>query len=244
MVNIGAENKLHLVAPADFPDRFLATNPGCRGELIEYRANPETVVLTGSAHLELLSVRMPAISEYGTKRLYGLTSDDNLVPLFCGPDTNTSIEAVVSLAALLPTTPLSRPAVVVRPHPRAAHKERLESACRRFEYVHYDAGDNISGADLLVASRFSLAMASTVSLESLVLGVPSAFYQIGWDFLALDCHYWNIDGIPRIRQADDLRAFVGGALDKPGLSMPHDVESYQGALGRIWKVIGELRGHD
>ena len=244
MVDIGAEDKLDPVEPADFPDRFLVTNPGCRGELIEFGASPETIVMTGSAHIELLSQRRPASGGYGTKRLYGLASDDNLAPLFCGPDTDASIEAVLSLAELLPTTQLNRPAVVVWPHPCAPKKERLESACRQFEYVHYDAGENISGSDLLVASRFSLAMASTVSLESLVLGVPSAFYQIGWDFLGLDRLYRNIDGIPRIRQADDLKAFVGRALDKPGLSMPDGLENYQGALGRIWKVIGDLRGRD
>ena len=119
MVDIGAEDKLDPVAPADFPDRFLVTNPGCRRELIEFGANPETILLTGSAHLELLSERKPVNSDYTTKCRYGLISGDDLVPLFCGPDTDASIEAVLSLAALLPATPLSSPAVVLRPHPRA-----------------------------------------------------------------------------------------------------------------------------
>jgi len=243
MVDIGVGNKLDSIAPADFPDRFLATNPGCREELIELGASPGAVILTGSAHLELLSKRKPASGGYGTKRRYGLALEDNLVPLFCRPNTDASIEAVLSLAALLPMTPLSRPVVVVRPHPRAAQKERLESACRQFEHVHYDSGDHITGPDLLVASQFSLAMASTVTLESLVLGVPSAFYQIGWDFLASDRLFRNVDGILRIRQADDLGAFVRGALERPSPS-PGDLESYQGALGRIWRVIGEVRGYD
>ena len=73
---------------------------------------------------------------------------------------------------------MTRPAIVVRPHPHAAQKHWPESACRQFGFVHLP-GEPIERADLRSASRFSLSMASTVSLESIVLGTPTAFYQTG-----------------------------------------------------------------
>ena len=199
------------------------------------------MVVTGSAHLERLSKRGLEKTAYQIKRWYGLNDSNNIVPFFCAPDADGSIDALVSLASLIPTTPLSHPTLVVRPHPRTAQMERLEYACRQFEYVLYDPGDHIYRDDLLRASQFSLAMGSTVSLESLVLGTPSAFYQIGWDFRQLDRSYRNVDIVPRIRNPDQLIEFVRSVLDQEGVSIPDDFEYYEGALGRIWRVISELR---
>ena len=84
-------------------------------------------------------------------------------------------------------------------------------------------------------------MASTVTLESLVLGKPSAFYQIGWDFREFDGIARNNERVQKIRSPEELTVFVATALDQPGALIPNDVENYQGALRRIWDVISDLR---
>jgi len=241
VVDIVAEGKLDLVPPADFPDRFLVTNQHCREEITGYRASPETIIVTGSAYIESVSKRKRRRSEFEAGGLYGISHNANLVSFFCCPNTESSIEAVVSLATVLPKTSLSRPVVVVRPHPRAPHKETLQAVCGRFDHVHFDPGDQIGRHELLGACRFSFSMASTVSLESLVLGTPSAFYQIGWDFREFDRTSRNNDRVQKIRSYEELRGFVATAMDQPGALIPDDIENYQGALRRIWDVISDLR---
>jgi len=239
VVDLGAEGKLDPINCIDFPDRFLVTNPGCLREVIEYGAHPDTVVLTGSTHLEFLYANRSEKNDIAAERHYGLTSKHNLVSFFCAP-TVAAIDAVVSLATLLPTTDLDSPAIVVRPHPRDRNKDQLESACGQFDFVHYDAGDHVTTPALLLSSRFSLSMASTVSLESLVLGTPSAFYQIGWDFVELDQLYRNVEGMTIIRRSEQLGQFVANVLKNSGGPVIEEIESYSGALERTWRVISEL----
>ena len=241
MVDISAAGKLNPVVQADFPDCFMVTNQRCKDELVESGAWPEAVVVTGSAHLERISEGRNQTDDFAITQSYGLETSDHLVSFFCNPDTELAVRAVVSLETLLPTTALSRFVIVVRPHPRAEQKNKLESACRALEFVHYDAGDEIDRTILLLDSLFSLAMASTVSLESLTLGTPSAFYQIGWDFSDADRLYINVDQVPRIRTADGLRDFVASVLANPDSLIPDDLENYKGALRRIWDVISALR---
>ena len=241
MIDLGATRKLDGIPCVDFPGRFMVTNSGCKEELIACGARRKSVVVTGSAHLERLSKQGLGKTVYQIKRWYGLDDGSNIVPFFCTPNTDDSIDALVSLASLIPKTPVSHPTVVLRPHPRTDQMERLENACRQFEYVRYDPGDHIDRYDLLRASPFSLAMVSTVSLESLVLGTPSAFYQIGWDFRQLDRNYRNVDIVPRIRNPDQLIEFVRSVLDEECFFIPDDIEAYAGAMGRIWQVISELR---
>ena len=241
VIDLGLGRKLDNVSVTDFPARFMVTNSGCLEELIAFGAPPACVVVTGSAHLERLSQRRPGKRGSQIKSVYDLDNACNLLPFFCAPDTYDSIDALMSLASLITATPLSLPILVVRPHPRTADKGRLEKACRQYDHVYYDTGDRIKSLDLLRASRFSLAMGSTVSLESLVLGTPSAFYQIGWDFLGLDRMYRNVDIVPKIRDPQQLIEFVTSVMNQDRVFIPNDIENYEGELGRSWNVISDLR---
>ena len=241
VIELGITRRLDDIPCVDFPVRFMVTNTRCKEELIARGALPDNVVVTGSAHLERMSKRELGKTGYQVKRWYGLDNSSNIVPFFCAPDTDDSIDALVSLVSLIPTTPLSHPTLILRPHPRTAQMGRLEYACLQLDYVRYDPGDHINRDDLLRASLFSLAMGSTVSLESLVLGTPSAFYQIGWDFQQLDRGYRNVDIVPRIRNSDQLIEFVISVLDEERAFIPDDIEYYEGALCRIWQVISDLR---
>lgn len=241
MVDIGAEVKLDTISPEDFPDRFMVTNKGCVDELIGYGAVSGIVTITGSAHLEALATRRFDGADNSTKGEYGLGWHDNLVAFFCNPDTSTSIDAVVSLAKMLPGVPLTNQTVIVRPHPRTTEKHLLEEACREFPFLRYDSGDQIPTPQLLKSCLFSLTMASTVSLESQVMRVPSAFFQAGWDYYDSDQRYRNLDGMHRIRTEEELTEFIQAVLDGRGLKDPAGLENYAGALDRIWQVITSLR---
>jgi len=241
MLDIGVGRKLDDISYIEFPDRFMVTNRGCVEELIGCGACRDNVVVTGSAHLETLSDRKIGMASDQIKRWYGIEDDSNIVPFFTSPNTDDSIDALNSLTSVIPKTPLSHPTLVIRPHPRTAQMERLEDACRQLQHVHYDPGDQIHRYDLLRASSFSLAMSSTVSLESLVLGTPSAFYQIGWDFNQLDRMYRNVEAVSRLRNPAQLDEFVKSVMDEEFVFVLDDTEFSNGASDRIWQVISDLR---
>jgi len=83
-------------------------------------------------------------------------------------------------------------------------------------------------------------MASTVTLESLVLGTPSAFFQVGWDFNDLNQLYLNLVDVQRIRTDEQMHEFVASVARKDGSALTGNVENYRGALARTWKVVEEL----
>ena len=227
--------------PADrMPDLLLVTNKGCIAELgLTGTAHPEAI-LVGSSHLETLIDTPLNLNKSIISRLYGIPRESTLLAFFGIPDCDYSINAVNSLGTLLPTTQLGSAKVIVRPHPRMPNKDLLEDACNRFSSFIFDGKDNISTPDLISLSRVSLSMASTVSLESMVMGIPSAFYQIGWDYAYYDGLYNNVEGVRRIRSADDLTSFIGQSLldENPlnGLEIEHCV----GALDRTWKALQAL----
>lgn len=83
-------------------------------------------------------------------------------------------------------------------------------------------------------------MASTVTLESSVLGIPSAFFQVGWDFNDLNQLYLNLVDVQRIRTDEQMHEFVASAPRKDGFALTGNVENHRGALARTWKVVEEL----
>ena len=242
VVDIGPERKFRGITKEDFPDRFMVTNSNCKEELIRLGAHPEFVVVTGNAHLEYVSQSPLDGAGDAVAQYYGLTADDAIVPFFCTPHTEQAIGAVLSLASLLPCSGVERPAVIVRPHPRASDSDRLQSACDSFDFVCFDGVGRIGNSALLSASLFSLSMTSSTSLESLVMGIPSAFYQIGWDFAEVDDMYRNIDAVARIRDSVDLNEFVAAAVKTRGIPVAATMENYVGALERSWQVVQQLKG--
>ena len=83
-------------------------------------------------------------------------------------------------------------------------------------------------------------MGSAVSLESLVVGTPSAFYQIDWSYAALDELYQNLETIPRIRNTKELSLFVSSVLKDELTAANMDAQQHAGAITRSWEVLSEL----
>ena len=240
VVDIGTLTKIDFMTPDDFPSRFMVSNESCHQEVLDLGADPATVTVTGDCHLEVLSnIVSPDESEL-VRRHYGLDVNASVVSFFCSPITQDAIDALVSLAELLPTTSMVCPALILRPHPRTPHLETLELACQPYHFVRFDAVGHISNRELLSASVFSLSMASTVTLESLVLGIPSAFFQVDWDYTEQDKLYRNLVDVARIHTEAQLNDFVASATRKEGLALIGNVENHRGALARTWQVVEEL----
>ena len=72
------------------------------------------------------------------------------------------------------------------------------------------------------------------------MGTPSAFYQIGWEYAYYDGLYRYLEGVRRIRSADDLTSFIGQSLSGENLLDGLEFEHCVGALDRTWKVLQAL----
>lgn len=240
LVDIGTLTKIDSMTPDDFPSRFMVSNESCHQEVLDLGADPATVTVTGDCHLEVLSNLVNPDESEQVRQHYGLAMDASVVSFFCSPNTQDTIDAIVSLAELLPTTDIDRPAVIVRPHPRTRHLEVLELTCQPHSFLRFDAEDHVSNWALLATSVFSMSMASTVTLESLVLGTPSAFFQVGWDFNELNNLYRNLVDVVRIRTENQLNEFVASVTRNEGPSLIGNVENHKGALARTWRVVEEL----
>ena len=240
VVDIGTLIKIDSMTPEDFPRRFMVSNQLCYNEVAGLGADSAIVTVTGDCDLEALS----NIGDPGEKDLvrkhYGLSKDSPVISFFCSPITQDAIDALVSLGELLPRTGIDRPALIVRPHPRTPHLETLEMVCQPYPFMRFDAEGHISNRSLLCASVFSLSMASTVTLESLVLGIPSAFFQVDWDYIEQDRLYRNLVDVARIRTEQQLHEFVASAVRNDGRALIGNVENHRGALARTWQVVEEL----
>ena len=240
VVDIGTLTKIDSMTPDDFPSRFMVSNESCHQEVLDLGADPATVTVTGDCHLEVLSNLVNPDESELVRQHYGLAMDASVVSFFCSPNTQDTIDAIVSLAELLPTTDIDRPAVIVRPHPRTRHLEVLELTCQPHRFLRFDAEGHVSNRALLATSVFSMSMASTVTLESLVLGTPSAFFQVGWDFNELNHLYRNLVDVVRIRTENQLNEFVASVTRNEGPTLIRNVENHKGALARTWRVVEEL----
>lgn len=240
VVDIGTLTRLDTMTGKDFPGWFMVSNQSCYQEVIDLGADSARVVVTGNCHLEVLSNLQSPDSRELVRDHYGLAPDDSVIPFFCSPDTGRSVDAVVSLGSLLPAVQLHRPRVIIRPHPRSPQQERLESVSWPFPFLQFDGGGPISNSTLLSDSLFSLSMGSTVTLESLVLGVPSAFFQVNWDFNDLNHLYRNLVDVVRIRTEKQLHEFVAAVTRNEGPTVTGNVENHLGALDRTWRVVEEL----
>ena len=240
VVDIGTLTKIDSMTPDDFPSRFMVSNQSCYEEVIQLGVDPASVGVTGDCHLEVLSNLVGPDEIETVRNHYGLAGDASVISFYDSPITQDTVDAVVSLAGLLPKIDINLPAVIVRPHPRTRHMEVLELTCLPLPFIHFDGDSTISNRALLSASLFSLSMASTVTLESLVLGTPSAFFQVGWDFNDLNHLYRNLVDIERIRTEEELHRFVAAVARKEGPALTGNVENHRGALARTWAVVEEL----
>lgn len=239
-IDLSAKSKIDPIPPCDFPDKFITTNSGCLKELERFGADPDSLKLVGSTHLEQLAKdNGNRIHDLQTESYYGLTPTDQLVSFFCSPNTIDTLKALESLISVMPLTQFKNVLIIVRPHPRSSNKKLIESLCNDNPSLIFDSAQSVSNSELLNISICSLSMASTVSLESLVRDIPSAFYQIGWDYFEWDDLYSNIKSISRIRNLQQMSQFIDKVLT-PSDQIKLDIENFHGALTRSWQIIEEL----
>ena len=241
MIDIGIGTAFDQARPAMAPDRFLVTNEHCIAELAQRGFATDRVHVTGSPHLEHLRTatairRDPA----AVKRSYGIQPDRCLVPVFLPPD-GIADRVLAQLHSLVAQSELKEWAMIVRPHPRDAAwpASPARRRCDSLMDVLADDACVVDTPSLLAASVCSLSFGSTVSAESWALGVPSAFFQIDWDFGPLDALYRNLDGIPRLRTAEAFAAFMNDVAGRRhGADTPG--ERFAGATASGWQVLCEL----
>jgi len=250
IIDIGTGSRIPEAASADSPDQFLVTSYGCVDELRGLGFPSDLVHVTGSTHLEYLSLRDELKAQRSAvRRRYGLEGGRPIVSLFCPCDETTpgAWEAMVSgalsqLHALLQNSCPCEWILIVRPHPRSSRAQitRLEEICRGLANVRPDGPGQVDTPSLLACSLFSLSLASTVSVESLVLGTPSAFFQMGWKYDEMDRFYVNLSCVPRLRTAAEFHEFVSGVVADPVKMIPKHSLDYTGATARSWESLRGL----
>ena len=240
MIDLQVGSKLLGITTAEFPDRFLVTNWHCADEVRSLGAPEGAIVVTGSTYFEQLKLRRLSTAGPDLRGRYDIGPTDPFISFFGSPSSSDTIDAVGSLATALPDTGLDRPAIMIKPHPRMSGMEQLAAACGKYGFRCVGPSDNVETLQLVLSSTFSLAMASTVALESIVLGVPAAFYQLGWDYRQLDSLYANVEGVFRIRTLQGFEEFVSAALSGRGQPLPQELENCSGAIDRTWTEITGL----
>ncbi|MBI4370282.1 MAG: hypothetical protein HY547_08645 [Elusimicrobia bacterium] len=242
LVEIGPGDRLRGINGRRYPDLFLATSQACANDLVALGAYPDRVRIAGSAHLEALPGRS-GTQVSAVRRAYNLKARSLLFSFFGCPDSLATIEAARSFLRALPFVAYGGHEVVIRLHPRSEKylRTELEKLVKNYPWAQVDRRWAAPTMDLLRASTCSLTMGSTVSAESLALGKPSAFFQMGWDFRYLDRIFKNMTYVPKIRTIAHLRRFITGAIKNHGrISHHRDIERHRGALNRSWQAIDNL----
>ena len=222
----------------------------------------------GEAAMDPAAVRRALGNKVGTRGSGDVGPGTALVPFFLAPDdmvpdaTAAVVRAVDALVAALVDAEAagafgvkgSRPLVVIRPHPRweAPTRRALRALHAANENetatvgVHLDEGESASGVDnasLCKAAAFTLSMGSTVSVESLAWGTPSAFWQVGWDPRAIEAVMHTLP-VPRLGSSADLATWLDATAaarasraGTEGEVSGYDVEGCVGATARAWAAV-------
>ena len=235
-------------------DAVLCTNAAAAERANALVPGAQTVAVVGSTFLETLAVDAapPSLTREKVREAYGVSAGEELVPLFLAPTdmvpdcANAVVECVRVVArALADAAGQGRGVLLLRPHPRleadaiANLKDALPAlACRTVLADFPPVADNKS---VYKSSKASLSMGSTVSLECLAYGCPSAYAYCGWDVSRIEA---IMGGLPVERLvdvdsvSDFLRRHLAPAAEggrHPG--EPFDVESCMGASERGWEQL-------
>lgn len=242
MIDIGIGTCLDDVDPTDAPDTFLVTNERCVRELQEKGYRADSVHVTGNPYLEsLASLSKVARCPAAVARAYGTDPARPIISMFLPPE-GLPDGVLAGVHVLVQRSSLASAVLVVRPHPRTTVEQlrRAADACAALPHVVWDGDRRVDTTSLLGGSICSLTLGSTVSAESWALGVPSAFYQIGWDYHGLDELYRNLEGIPRLRTADACHRFLADAASGRRSAEAPPIERIAGATASGWRVIYDL----
>jgi hypothetical protein len=244
-VEIGLGRRFKDVNPSSYPDIFLVSNAHCGAELVGLGIERVQVRLVGSCYIEELARRVEFRDESEIRSELNVASSTRMVSFFTNRDMASS-KVLETLLRFLDDAP-NQQELVVRPHPHmpVEYQAELEAVCSRWSYAHCDSNSSVDTPSLLFYSTVSFTMGSTVSAESLAIGTPSAFFQIGWDYGVYEAFYSNLETIPRIRDRRDFLKFL--ETDRLAGSSPileFEFERWDGALDRSWKEIEILWKRD
>ena len=242
MIDIGIGTGLDDVDPIDAPDTFLVTNEQCVRELEEKGFRADRVRVTGNPYLESLANSVADRRRLAeVLRAYGMEHGHAIISMFLPPE-GLPDGVIDHVHALLEDSSVKDWVMIVRPHPRTGGDETVlaRNACDRFSDVVWDGERVVDTTSLLGASLCSLTLGSTVSAESWALGVPSAFFQIGWDYGELDDLYRNLDRIPRLRSPDAFHRFITDAASGCPPTDTQPIERMSGATASGWQVLYDL----
>lgn len=241
IIDIGIGTCLDNVDPIDAPDTFLVTNDRCVRELEEKGFRADCVRVTGNPYLESLANSVEDRRRLEVPRAYGVDPGRAIISMFLPPE-GLPDGVIDRVHALLEDSSVRDWVVIVRPHPRTAGDETVQArnACGRLSDVVWDGERVVDTTRLLGASLCSLTLGSTVSAESWALGVPSAFFQIGWDYGELDDLYRNLDRIPRLRSAEAFHRFIADAAPGCPTTDMRPIERISGATASAWQVLYDL----
>jgi len=245
-------------ASSAYPSLFLMTNEQAVAEVkAKHCVAADAVLLGGSTYLEQLALDTTAATVPQCELLaaYGLPTDAQLVPFFLAPDdmvpdAGNAIPACVrALDAMLP----AHFSIAVRPHPRndPSTVSALRTMCEEGELENksrrlvMDAMP-IDNKSMAMACQYTLSMGSTVSIECMAWGTPSAFFQCGWDPTLIEAIMHALPA-PRVNSQETLDAFLDGPMSAAwkahfkggGVSAESkfDVENCLGATARCWEHI-------
>jgi hypothetical protein len=179
-------------ASCAYPSLFLMTNEQAVAEVhTTYGVAADRVMLGGSTYLEQLTLDTTAAAVRRCELLqaYGVPTDAQLVPFFLAPDdmvpdaTHAIPACVRALDAMLP----AHFSIAVRPHPRnhPSTVSALRVMCEGHELekarrLVMDASMPVDNKSMAMACQYTLSMGSTLSIECMAWGTPSAFFQCGW----------------------------------------------------------------
>ena len=155
-----------------------------------------------------------------------------IISLFGNPSFDLTEKGLLSFFRKIEFIDNINPWFVVRPHPRMPNKIKLKDILFDINNLTIDDAYKVKTHLLIMNSIFTLSLTSTTSVESLLLGTPSAFYQLDWDYKDIDNQYINLDPIPRIRSFLDLENFVNDVLNNNFSFKTTKMENWDGALKR------------
>ena len=231
VVEIAIGSKLGKDFNLSIPDYYFVTNQKSFDELVNLGIKKNKISITGSTHCEKLYHQKK--KKIFLNDIYNIPDcKHEIISLFGNPSFDLTEKGLLSFFRKIEFIDNINLWFVVRPHPRMPNKIKLKDILFDINNLTIDDEYKVETHLLIMNSLFTLSLTSTTSVESLLLGTPSAFYQLDWDYKDIDNLYINLDPIPRIRSVLDLENFVNDVLNNNFSFNTTKMENWDGALKR------------
>ena len=242
IIDVGIGQRMQNFSAAAGPDQYVVTNDSTKWQLVARGVPRARVAVTGNPYLEWLLESNKSLMDSDSVRCqYGCREHMPLLSVFL-PDYGAPKGSLEYLHSLLEQSGLASWRLVIRPHPRDPQR-----GCPHETRSNLELGDTVwnwenrvSTPALLAASICSLTFGSTVSAESLALGTPSAYFQIGSSYEELERLYANHSAVPRLRCTREFFDFISCAINNAGTRTKILVETYLGATKHAWAELQPL----